>query len=85
MDDDDDFERPEGRIARGERWTVVRSHSRLVSAAPHYPARCVAPAAPPLSKTTRAVEWQAKLSESRVEGRYDDLVKFLVRAVMGIV
>ena len=24
MDDDDDFERPEGRIARGERWTVVR-------------------------------------------------------------
>ena len=22
--DDDDFERPEGRIARGERWTVVR-------------------------------------------------------------
>ena len=24
MDDDDDFERPEGRIVRGERWTVAR-------------------------------------------------------------
>ena len=58
MDDDDDFERPEERIAKGGEMDRRSPHSRLVSAMPHYPARCVAPAAPPLSKTTRAVEWR---------------------------